>query len=201
MSSRSSLNRAKIQKNDEFYTLMEDIELELETYDLAQFKDKVVYCNCDDPTWSNFFKLFTKWGKRLRIKEAHFTNYANPDRKFSSLTLFDLDDLKISAEDDKKGTAHYWFYTPTAKEIIKKELNGNGDFRNDECIDFLKKADIVVTNPPFSLFREFMAILMEYNKKFLIIGDMNAITYKETFKLIKENKIWLGMTHPKEFLL
>ncbi|MDR2047407.1 MAG: adenine-specific methyltransferase EcoRI family protein [Clostridiales bacterium] len=196
----SSLNKAKEIKNDEFYTLMEDIENEISKYDLAQFKGKIVYCNCDDPTWSNFFKFFTKWGNRLRVKEVHFTNYANGKRTFNrQLTLFDLLDLKESADDDKNGTAHHWVYTPATNKIVKKELKGDGDFRSAECVELLKKSDIVVTNPPFSLFREYVAQLMRHNLKFLIIGDENNISYKEFFPLIKNNEVWLGYTKVKKF--
>ena len=187
-----TFSSAKKAKNDEFYTLMEDIENEISQYDFSHFKGKTVYCNCDDPTWSNFFKFFTKWGKKLGIKEAIFTNYANTNRHFEQFTLFEPDDLMVSAEDDKKGTAHYWVYTPETNKTSKKKLKGNGDFRSAECNSFLKQADIVVTNPPFSLFKEYLELLVKYDKKFLIIGNPNAITYKEMFKLIKEDKVWLG---------
>lgn len=189
----TATRQAQANKNDEFYTLMEDIENELSQYDFAQFKNKIVYCNCDDPTWSNFFKFFIKWGKRMGIKEAHFTNYANSKREFKQLTLFDFEDLKESVEDDKKGTAHHWIYTPETNKIVKKQLKGNGDFRSEECIQILRQSDIVVTNPPFSLFRKFVTMIVEeYGKKILIIGGQNAITYKEIFKLIKDDKLWLG---------
>jgi len=189
---QKTLSSAKKEKNDEFYTLMEDIENEISQYDFSHFKNKVVYCNCDDPTWSNFFKFFIKWGRKLGIKEAVFTNYANKKRQFKQLTLFEQDDLKESLEDDKKGTAHYWVYTPSDNKTIKKKLKGDGDFRSEECIKFIEKTDIVVTNPPFSLFKEYLEQLVKYGKKFLIIGNPNAITYKEMFKLIKDDKVWLG---------
>ncbi|MDR0696102.1 MAG: adenine-specific methyltransferase EcoRI family protein [Christensenellaceae bacterium] len=199
--SNNQLHRAKELKNNEFYTFMDDIENELSKYDLAQFESKIVYCNCDDPTWSNFFKFFIKWGQRLKIKEVHFTNYANGKRQFKQLTLFELDDLKESAEDDKKGTAHHWIYTPATNKIVKKELNGNGDFRSNECKEILCKCDIVVTNPPFSLFREFIdLIIVTYNKQFLIIGDINISKYRDCFNLIKTNKFWFGYTQVKKFI-
>jgi hypothetical protein len=189
----SATRTAQANKNDEFYTLMVDIENELSKYDFEQFKNKVVYCNCDDPTWSNFFKFFTKWGKKMGIKEVHFTNYANGKRQFKQLTLFEQDDLIESIEDDKKGTAHHWIFTPETNKIVKKELKDNGDFRSDECIEILKNSDIIITNPPFSLFRKFITMnVAEYNKRILVIGGQNAITTKEIFTLIKQNKIWIG---------
>lgn len=189
---QKTLSSAKNIKNDEFYTLMTDIENEISQYDFNLFKDKTIYCNCDDPTWSNFFKFFVKWGKRLGIKEARFTNFANKQRHLKELTLFDMDDLKESAEDDQKGVAHFWTFNPLNNNLIKKELKGNGDFRSEECINFLKQADIIVTNPPFSLFKEYLEQLVKYEKKFLILGNPNAITYKEMFKLIRDDKVWLG---------
>jgi hypothetical protein len=171
---------------------MPDIENEISQYDFTLFRDKIVYCNCDDPTWSNFFKFFVKWGKKLKIKEALFTNYANKKRQFNQETLFEPGDLKESAEDDKKGIAHYWIYKPSTGKTIKKELKSDGDFRSDECIEFMKQSDIIVTNPPFSLFKEYLDHLVKYDKKFLFFFNSNAITYKEMFKLIKEDKVWLG---------
>ena len=197
----NTLNRAKDAKNDEFYTFKEDIENEISKYDLSQFENKIVYCNCDDPTWSNFFKFFTRWGQRLNIKEVHFTNFANGKREFKQLTLFESDDLVETIEDDKKGTAHHWIYTPATGKIIKKQLKGNGDFRSDECLSILNKSDIVVTNPPFSLFREFINLVVVQNKKqLLIIGDINNVSYIETFTLIKNNELWFGNTAVKKFL-
>lgn len=197
----NSLNKAKVVKNDEFYTLMSDIENELSKYDFNQFKDKIIYCNCDDPTWSNFFKFFTKWGKKLGVKEVHFTNYANTKRVWNKqLTLFESLDLEESAEDDKKGTAHHWIYRPETNKISKLQLKGDGDFRSDECINILKKCDIVVTNPPFSLLTEFLALLISNRKKFLIIGNENEIASRSWCSYFINNQIWLGYTHPKEFL-
>jgi hypothetical protein len=198
--SNKSLNNAKEAKNDEFYTLMDDIENEISKYDLKQFKNKIIYCNCDDPTWSNFFKFFIKWGNKLQLKEVHFTNYANAKRKFKQLTLFEKDDLKESISDDKRGIAHHWIYSPKTNKIIKKELKGNGDFRSDECKKILEKSDIVITNPPFSIFNEFLLLLVKYKKQYLIISDENKISNKDIFPLIKENKLWLGYNRIKKFL-
>jgi len=197
--SNNSLNLAKVAQNDEFYTLMEDIENEITQYDFSQFKNKVVYCNCDDPTWSNFYKFFVKWGHRLGIKEARFTNFANGVRQFKQGTLFENGDLADSLADDKKGTAHYWIYTPATNNVVRKELKGNGDFKSAECKKFLEQADIVVTNPPFSLFKPYVKQLIAYDKKFLIIGDINARTYKDFFELIMRNRVWCGYTKVKNF--
>ena len=197
----NSLNKAKEIKNDEFYTLMDDIENELSKYDFKLFKDKVVYCNCDDPTWSNFFKFFTKWGKRMGIKEVHFTNYANSKRTWNDqLTLFDLYDLKESAEDDKIGIAHHWIFSPQTNTITKKKLRGNGDFRSDECVEILSMADIVVTNPPFSIFNDYINLLLKYNKQYLIISDDNKLSNVDIFPHIKSNELWLGYTRVKKFV-
>ncbi len=196
-----SLNRAKNTKNDEFYTLISDIENELSNYDFEQFKDKKVYCNCDDPTWSNFFKFFTKWGKRMGIKEIHFTNYANTKRIWNKqLTLFESFDLKDSADDDKAGTAHHWIYDPVRDKLTKKKLKGNGDFQSSECLKILQQCDIAVTNPPFSLLTQYLKIIIENDKKFLIIGNENEIASRSWCSYFENNKLWLGYTHPKQFI-
>ena len=184
-SSNKNLHKASKAKKDEFYTQLSDIEKELGHYK-KHFKNKVVFCNCDDPRVSNFFHYFSYNFENLGLKKLITTCYKN-----QNVDLF-------SQNNSEK--AIYLEYTgdknndkiPSLKEIGIKHLKGNGDFRSDECIDLLKQADIVVTNPPFSLFREYVAQLMEYKKKFVIIGNLNAITYKEIFRLIKENKIWLG---------
>lgn len=168
----SLLTKAKFNKKDEFYTQLKDIESELKHY-VSHFKDKIVYCNCDDPRVSNFFKYFSKNFKQLGLKKLISASYQKEKNGFYS-EIFD----EIQS-DHKKQT------------IIKFE--GDGDFRSDESIELLKQADIVVTNPPFSLFREYVAQLIEFKKKFLIIGNINAITYKEIFKLIKDDKVWLGI--------
>ena len=171
-----NLHAAKGAKKDEFYTQLEDIENELRHY-RSHFKNKVVYCNCDDPRVSNFFKYFYLKFRHLRLKKLITTCYKNQQP-----------DLFSQHESEK---AIYLEYEGINGDIVK-HLQGNGDFRSAECIDLLKHADIVVTNPPFSLFREYVTQLMRYEKKFLIIGHQNAMTYKEIFPLIKENKIWLG---------
>jgi len=180
-----NLHKAKSNKKDEFYTQLSDIERELKHYK-KHFKDKVVYCNCDDPRISNFFHYFSYNFEKLGLKKLITTCYKNKQRD-----LFSQNDsqeaIYLEYEGDKNGN-----HIPDIEEIGVKPLNGDGDFRSAEAIELLKQADIVVTNPPFSLFREYVAQLIEYDKKFLIIGHQNAITYKEIFKLIKENKMWLG---------
>ena len=171
----SNLHTAKKMKNDEFYTQLTDIENELKHYK-EHFRNKVVYCNCDDPIESNFFKYFSLNFEHLGLKKLISTGYKENGKG-----------VVYVYEGDKNGNR-----MPDLEEIEVKELQGNGDFRSQECIEFLKESDIVVTNPPFSLFREYVTQLMEYNKHFLIIGNQNAIKYKEIFPLIKENKLWLG---------
>ncbi len=179
------LTKANKAKRDEFYTQLTDIEKELRHYK-DHFKDKVVFCNCDDPRISNFFHYFSYNFEKLGLKKLITTCYKN-----QNMDLFSQNDSE---------RAVYLEYTggmsgdnvPDPEQIGLKELQGDGDFRSKECIDLLKQSDIVVTNPPFSLFREYVAQLIEYDKKFLIIGHQNAITYKETFNLIATNKIWLG---------
>ena len=180
MAKNSNLAAAKRKKNDEFYTRREDIEAELFHYK-NHFEGKIVYCNCDDPASSEFWKFFQRVFKDWKLKKLIATHYEPDEKNFS---------YKIEMHE---GDA--WDMDPE-----KIPLPCNGDFRSAACIDLLKEADIVVTNPPFSLFREYVAQLMEYEKKFLIIGNMNAITYKEIFPLLKENLVWLGYTHPKIFL-
>ena len=178
------LQKAKKAKSDEFYTQLSDIERELQHY-TNHFKDKTVYCNCDDPQTSNFFRYFADKFQELGLKKLIVSCYKSQD--------FDL----FNSNPDTKG--FYFEYTGTKDEKTDPTLadisyfNGNGDFRSAESINLLKQADIIVTNPPFSLFREFVAQLVRYDKKFLIIGNINAITYKEIFNLIKENKAWLGI--------
>jgi len=179
------LHLAKKNKNDEFYTRLEDIEDELKHYK-DFFKGKTVFCNCDDPRVSNFFHYFSYNFEHLGLKKLITTCY-----KSQNSDLFSQNDSEqavyLEYTGDKNGNK-----VPDAEEIGIKPLKGDGDFRSPECIELLKQADVVVTNPPFSLFREYVAQLMEYNKKFLIIGNKNAITYKEIFPLIKDNKLWLG---------
>ena len=190
MIAEKTLNRtlhiAKSSKKDEFYTQLSDIESELKHYN-EHFKNKVVFCNCDDPRISNFFNYFSYNFENLGLKKLVTTCYKNQDKD-----LFGQEESEnavfLEYTGDKNGNN-----IPDAEEIGVKPLKGDGDFRSKESIDLLKQADIVVTNPPFSLFREYVDQLVKYEKKFLIIGNINAITYKEIFKLIKENKAWLGI--------
>ena len=166
-----NLTTAKNAKNDEFYTQLTDVSKELVNYK-HHFKDKVVFCNCDDPTCSAFWKYFHLNFAELGLKKLISTHY---DRKKSTYRMEyvggDDNDIEVG---------------------VKTPLEGNGDFRNQECLDLLDECDIVVTNPPFSLFREYVAALMEHEKKFIILGNMNALTYKEIFPLFKNNQIWYG---------
>lgn len=184
-SQNTNLHSAKNAKKDEFYTQLSDIEKELKHYK-EHFKGKTVLCNCDDPRVSNFFHYFSYNFEQLGLKKLIATCYKNQDAD-----LFSQNDsekaIYLEYTGDKNGDN-----TPNADEIGIKHLNGDGDFRSPECIELLKQADIVVTNPPFSLFREYVAQLIEYDKEFIIVGSQNAITYKEIFTYIKENKIWLG---------
>ena len=172
---KERLQQAKKNKKDEFYTQLTDIEKELKHYK-DHFKNKIVFCNCDDPKESNFFKYFALNFKFLGLKKLITTHYNKGSKSYKLEVAKDINNDGIINLDD----------------AIKTPLQGDGDFRSDECIEILKEADIVVTNPPFSLFREYIAQLIEYNKNFVVIGHQNAISYMEIFKLIKENKIWLG---------
>ena len=182
----NNLHKAKTGKNDEFYTQLSDIERELKHYK-KHFKDKVVLCNCDDPRVSNFFHFFSFNFERFGLRKLIATCYKNQDADLFSQNNSEKA-IYLEYEGDKNGDN-----IPNPEEIGIKHLQGDGDFRSKECIELLKEADIVVTNPPFSLFREYVAQLIKYDKKFLIVGHQNAITYKEIFKLIKENKLWLGV--------
>ena len=185
-SQNTNLTLAKANKKDEFYTQLSDIERELKHYK-KHFKDKVVLCNCDDPRVSNFFHFFSYNFEKFGLKKLIATCYKNQDSDLFSQNNSERA-IYLEYTGDKNGNN-----VPDAEEIGIKHLQGDGDFRSKECIELLKQADIVVTNPPFSLFREYVAQLIEYDKKFLIIGNINAISYKEIFKLIKENKAWLGV--------
>lgn len=182
----NNLNKAKAGKNDEFYTELTDIEKELRHYK-HHFKDKVVFCNCDDPRISNFFHYFSYNFEALGLKKLITTCYKNQDRDLFSTHQSERA-IWLEYTGDKNGDR-----IPNPEEIGINQMQGDGDFRSAESIELLKQADIVVTNPPFSLFREYVAQLIEYDKKFLIIGNQNVITYKEIFKLIKENKLWAGV--------
>ena len=187
-----SLHAAKATKQDEFYTQISDIEKELKHY-TKHFRGKTVLCNCDDPRVSNFFNFFAHQFERLGLKKLITTCYQN-----NSADLFSTHQFKhgkcLIYQGDKDGDR-----LPGPDETDISSLKGDGDFRSPECVALLKEADIVVTNPPFSLFREYVQQLVSHGKKFLIIGNHNAITYKEIFGLIKENKMWLGYTHPVAF--
>ena len=177
MSKNKNLHSAKKEKNDEFYTLYEDVEKEVEEYK-DQLKDKIIFCNCDDPESSNFWKYLSNNFIYYGLKKLISSHY---DPNGNSYKLEISRDINEDGNIDKLDTQ-------------KTTFKGNGDFRSDECIEILKECDIVVTNPPFSLFREYIAQLMAYDKKFLVIGGYNAITYKEVFGFIKENKLWLGVS-------
>ncbi len=180
-----NLNAAKEAKKDEFYTQLEDINNELRHYK-EHFRGKTVLCNCDDPRVSNFFTYFAYNFEFLGLKRLITTCYKNQDMDLFSQNKCEQA-IYLIYDGDKNGNN-----VPDPEEIGIHPLKGDGDFRSKECIELLKQADIVVTNPPFSLFREYVAQLMEHDKKFLIIGTQNAIHYKEIFPLIKENKLWLG---------
>lgn len=181
----ANLHKAKKAKKDEFYTQLSDIERELSHYK-EHFRGKTVLCNCDDPRVSNFFHYFAYNFEHLGLKRLITTCYKNQD-----IDLFSMNSSEQAVyliyEGDIDGDR-----VPSPDEIGVHPLKGDGDFRSQECIELLKEADIVVTNPPFSLFREYVAQLIEYDKKFIIIGHQNAITYKEIFPLIRDNKLWLG---------
>lgn len=182
---KRNIDKAKEAKKDEFYTQLEDINNELRHY-REHFRGKTVLCNCDDPRVSNFFTYFAYNFEFLGLKKLITTCYKNQDSDLFSQGASEQA-VYLIYEGDKNGN-----HIPDPEEIGIHPLKGDGDFRSAECIELLKEADIVVTNPPFSLFREFVALMMQYEKKFLIIGHQNAITYKEIFPLIQQNKLWLG---------
>ncbi len=204
---RKDLAQAKDAKKDEFYTQLDDIAKELKYYK-PYFKDKVVFCNCDDPYESNFFKYFALNFNALGLRKLIATCYNGSPVSGNEL-LLDFGDtvddpkkiaykVEISEVTDVNGDGainltDIQYLMQNDKNVISI-LQGNGDFRSPECVELLKEADIVVTNPPFSLFREYVAQLVKYDKKFLIIGNQNAITYKEIFPLIRDGKLWLGLT-------
>ena len=204
---QSDLQAAKIAKQDEFYTQLDDIAKELKYYK-QHFKGKVVLCNCDDPYESNFFKYFALNFNQLGLKKLIATCYnGSPIAGDELPLLFEIEESepkKIAYKveitevqdynnDGAVNLADVQYLIQNDKNVLSL-LKGNGDFRSQECIELLKEADIVVTNPPFSLFREYVAQLVKYEKKFLIIGNQNALTYKECFKLVKENNMWLGVS-------
>ncbi len=213
----NNLTNAKMVKNDEFYTQYSDIQKEIEAYleyDPDTFKGKVVYSNCDDPFESNFFRYFALNFKRLGLKRLITTSYKPSPIANTQLGLFGDDETIAKDKGRPKITANKLiinevgdidgdgaFTLQDIAEQLKENkhnewtpLEDDGDFRSEECMELLKQSDIVVTNPPFSLFREYIKQLFDYGKKFVIIANMNAITYKEVFPLIKDNKLWLGAT-------
>lgn len=213
-SGNRTLSKAKSAKQDEFYTQYIDIQKEVEAYlefDPDTFRGKVVYCNCDDPFESNFFKYFAANFNRLGLKKLISTSYngsliagaqltleeyaqgKNGSLKPSAIAL-EIDEVPDLDGDGSTGIEDVKLFlerNPHSRTLLK----GGGDFGSDECIELLKKADIVVTNPPFSLFKEYISMLTKHEKKFLIIGNTNAITYLEIFPLIKANRLWLGCTN------
>lgn len=176
MAGIKNLHQANKAKKDEFYTQLTDIEKELKHYK-HHFEDKIVFCNCDDPEWSNFWRYFEMNFEYLGLKKLVATHYEKNQPSYK---------LELTKSINSEGIINL--------KSVKTPLIENGDFRSQECIEILKEADIVVTNPPFSLFREYVTQLVEYDKKFIIIGNQNAITYKEIFPLIKNNKLWLGVS-------
>lgn len=213
-----NLANAKRAKNDEFYTQYADIQKEIEAYleyDPGVFRRKVVYCNCDDPFESNFFRYFVLNFKKLGLKQIITTSYKPSPVANTQLPLFGDDETLPKTKGRPKVTANKFIINEVHRidgdselnlKAVAKRLKANknnewtpleedGDFRSAECVELLKQSDIVVTNPPFSLFREYVKQLFDYNKKFVIIGNMNSITLKEIFPKIKENKIWLGVTN------
>jgi len=210
-----NLTKAKKAKNDEFYTQYSDIQKEVEAYleyDAETFKGKVVYSNCDDPFESNFFRYFVLNFNKLGLKQLITTSYKPSPVANTQIGLFGTDKTLPKSKGRPKITANKFVINEvgdlngdgefnlkdvalqlkTNKNNDWTPLEGDGDFRSDECVELLKQSDIVVTNPPFSLFREYITQLSEHNKQFLIIGNLNAITYKEVFPLLKSNKVWLG---------
>ena len=209
-SGNASLQRAAKARADEFYTQLPDIEAELRHYK-EHFKGKKILCNCDDPFESNFFKYFAMNFNHLGLAKLTATSYVDSPIAEEQLPLFEVQNLAVKPGDAKKP------YKIEITEVTDEDgdgatdlgdvefllknrrntlslLRGDGDFRSQECIDLLQDADIVVTNPPFSLFREYVAQLVDYDKKYIIIGNMNAVTYKEIFKLVQDNKIWFGQS-------
>ena len=185
MAANRNLHKAKSNKKDEFYTQLSDIENELWHY-RDHFRDKVIYCNCDDPRVSNFFRYFSLQFRGLGLKKLITTCYKN-----QQMDMFSQNDAEKAIWLEYDGTQNETGI-PSVEDIGIHYLEGDGDFRSGECIELLKQADIVVTNPPFSLFRQYVAQLIEYDKKFLIIAHQNALKYKEIFPLIEDKKVWLG---------
>ena len=209
MANNKNLSQANKAKKDELYTQLTDIENELRHYKQF-FKNKTVFCNCDDPYESNFVKYFAMNFNTLGLKKLIATCYATSPVMYTQLTFFG-DAIEVGVSDEGKkpykieitevrdengdGAIDLDDFEAMLRNNPPELLSGDGDFRSDECVELLKEADVVVTNPPFSLFREYVAQLIEYDKSFIIIGNQNAITYKEVFPLIKDNRIWLGQVY------
>jgi hypothetical protein len=206
MAKNKTLLKANTAKQDEFYTTYDAIQEELNYYE-DQLKGKVILCNCDDPFESNFCKFFMRNFNYLKLKRLICTSYSGSSIVGTQLSLFDeyhelltnshgyvLDIHEIPMTNGRGISDNDINWILHQKNIVKR-LKGNGDFRSKECVNYLKQADIVVTNEPFSLFREYTKQLFNYHKQFLIIGNMNNITYKETFPLLKNNLMWLGINH------
>ncbi len=207
MASNKNLSAANKAKKDEFYTQLTDIENELRHY-RTFFAGKTVFCNCDDPFESNFVKYFAMNFAALGLKKLTATCYATSPVMYTQLSFFG-DELDFAASEGRKpykieitevvdqngdGAIDLEDFEAMLRANPPELLKGDGDFRSKECVELLKEADVVVTNPPFSLFREYVAQLIEYDKKFIIIGNKNAITYKEIFPMIQANKMWIGYT-------
>lgn len=205
MSKNQALSNAAKAKKDEFYTQLADIEKEMRYYK-DYFRGKTVFLNCDDPYESNFFKYFAMNFNRLGLKKIIATCYAGSTVAQTQLQLFDdmmedgeskrpykleITEVKDENNDGKIDLADVEWLIKNKKNVLTI-LDGNGDFRSPECVQLLDEADVVITNPPFSLFREYLALLVEHEKDFIILGNQNAITYKEVFPLIRDNKVWLG---------
>ena len=206
MAARTNMGIAKTAKKDEFYTQLSDIEKEIRYY-RKHFKGKTVLCNCDDPFESNFFKYFVLNFNRLGLNKLIATCYTGSPIAGTQLSLLDV----LEGSEDKRHKPYKAVVTKVydttgdggidmldVAELFRNheneltELNGNGDFRSEECLALLDESDIVVTNPPFSLFREYVSTLIEHQKNFIIIGNVNAITYMEIFPLLRNNKMWIG---------
>lgn len=201
----SNLTSAKNAKNDEFYTQYHDIEKEINAYlefDPNVFKDKTILMPCDDPEWSNFTKFFAQNFERFGLKKLISTSYAPESKNYKSNyqpTLFEVNDPQFDEYKTKKNGKIFTLTRDKSgdgkidvNDLEWSYLNGDGDFRSDEIKKLRDEADIIITNPPFSLFKEFLAWIIEADKQFVLIGNMNAITYKEVFPLIKNDKMWLG---------
>lgn len=209
MAKNGSLHRANAAKQDEFYTTYDSIQSEINYFSDGTFKDKVVLCNCDDPFESNFAKFFLRNFNYLGLRRLICTSYSGSPMTGTQLSLFDdysepvtnqhgyVMDINEVPMSNGRGVIDADIEAILHTKGVVKRLKGDGDYKSKECLHYLSQSDIVVTNPPFSKFREYLATLMDYQKQFLIIGNVNAITYKETFPLIRDNKMWLGMPFPR----